>query len=129
MFEQASRIKLRFDTRLGSLSVEDLWGLPLQSATKVNLDEIALALHGQLRNTGDVVSFVDDRATSDPVVQLRFDIVKHVIEIRKQEIAEAEAAKIRAETKQQLLAALDRKRTNQLETMSEKELLKRLAAL
>jgi hypothetical protein len=130
MFDVASRQKLRFESSKGLLSVEDLWDLPLTSTNgRANLDEIALYLHRQLRDTGDVVSFVDDKAKTDPVIQLRFDIVKHIIETRKKENAEALAAKDRAQTKQRLLEVLAKKRDSSLEAMSEEDLLKKLAEL
>lgn len=130
MFEQASRMKLRFETERGSLSAEDLWDLPLTSSTgRLNLDEIALDLHGQLKGAAEVVSFVDEAAKGDPVVQLRFDLVKHVIDVRKKENAEALAAKDRQATKQRLMAALERKRDNKFETMSEEDLQAELAKL
>lgn len=130
IFEAASRMKLRFETQKGLVNVEDLWDLPLTSATgRVCLDRIAMDLHKQLRTTAEVVSFVDDRAVSDPTVQLRFDIVKHVIDQRKKENAEAAAAKTRAETKQQLLAALANKKERAINELSEEELLKKLAEL
>lgn len=130
MFEQAARQKLRFESPKGLLSVEDLWDLPLTSATgRANLDSIALDLHQQLKGAADVVSFVDDTAKADPVVQLRFEIVKHVISTRKKENAEALAAKDKAETKQRLLEVLAKKRDSNLEAMSEEDLLKKLAEL
>jgi hypothetical protein len=130
MFDVATRQKLRFDSPKGLLSVEDLWDLPLTSTTgRANLDEIALSLHKRLRNTADVVSFVDEQAKTDPVSQLKFDIVKHVIETRKKENADALAAKNKAETKQRLLEVLAKKRDSSLEAMSEEDLLKKLAEL
>lgn len=130
IFEQATRQKLRFETPRGSLSAEDLWDLPLTSATgKVNLDEIAIALHRQLRSASEVVSFVDTEATTDPTIQLRFDVVKHVIETRKLENAKAANDRQRAETKQKLLAALAKKREDAIDAKSEEELLAELAAL
>lgn len=130
IFEVATRQKLRFETSKGLLSLEDLWDLPLTSATgKACLDEIALVLHKQLRATADVVSFVDNTAAQNPTIQLRFDLVKHVIEQRKLENAEAANAKARAETKQQILAALAKKRENAVDAMTEEQLLKKLAEL
>ena len=41
MFEQAARLKLRFETSRGLLSVEDLWDLPLTSARGASLERHA----------------------------------------------------------------------------------------
>lgn len=130
IFETASRQKLRFETSKGLLSVEDLWDLPLTSATgKVCLDGIAIELHKQLRSTADVVSFVDEAAKTDSHAQLSFDVVKHVIDQRKAENAAEVEAKKRAETKQRLLAALAKKQEGAIDAMSEEDLLKKLAEL
>lgn len=129
MFESAIRQKLRFETSKGLLSLEDLWDLPLTSAAKVSLDAIALDLHQQLQSSAGIVSFVDESAAQNPVVKLRFDLVKHVIDQRKKENAEAANARVRAETKQQLLAALQKKRESAVDLMSEEDLLKKLADL
>lgn len=130
IFETASRQKLRFETSKGSLSVEDLWDIPLTSSTgRVCLNDIAIDLHKQLRSASDIVSFVDDTAAQNPSIQLRFDLVKHVIDQRKKENAEAATAKTRAETKQQLLAALAKKRESAIDALPEEELIKRIAEL
>ena len=131
IFEVAARQKLRFESPKGLLSIEDLWDLPLTSATgKANLDDIALGLHQGLKNTAEIVSFVDDdKAKPDAVIQLKFDLVKHVIETRKKENAAALAAKDKAETKQRLLEILAKKRDSNLEAMSEEDLLKKLSEL
>ena len=44
MFEKASRIKLRYSTNRGVLSVEDLWDLSLEQ-----LDPIAINLSKRLK--------------------------------------------------------------------------------
>ena len=131
IFEAAVRQKLRFESPKGLLSIEDLWDLPLTStAGKANLDDIALGLHQGLKNTAEIVSFVDDdKAKPDAVIQLKFDLVKHVIETRKKENAATLAAKDKAETKQRLLEVLAKKRDSNLEAMSEEDLRKKLAEL
>ena len=44
IFEQASRLKLRFASVKGELTIEHLWGLPLQSKTSFDLDTVAKAV-------------------------------------------------------------------------------------
>lgn len=84
MFEQASRQKLRFDTGVGLLTVEDLWALPLSTTNnKPNLDAIAVELNKALKGTEE--SFVSNKK-KDAILQLKFDLVKHIIDTRMQEI-------------------------------------------
>ena len=129
MFEKASRLKLRFDTNKGMLSVEDLWDLPLMSATnKVNLDDIARSLHRQLKNDDDV-SFVNLDRKSDKIVQLKFDVVKYIIEVR---LAEADAAKITRENrekKDRLLQLIAERQDDDLKNMPLDELKRMVAEL
>lgn len=128
MFEQAARLKLRFETSRGCLSVEDLWDLPLTSSRgAANLNDIAIELHHQLKH--DTISFVDDDEKPNPVVQLRFDVVKHVIGVRKAENKAALEAKDRAEKKQKILGIMARKADEALESKSEDELRELLASL
>ena len=83
MYEKALRMKLRFETPQGPLTVEDLWDLPLQTtrANRASLDDVARGLHLQLKSGADI-SFVDTAKKSDPTAQLKFDIAKHIIDVR-----------------------------------------------
>lgn len=124
MFEKASRLKLRFDTPKGMLSVEDLWDLPLTSQTgKANLDDIARALHAQLKNDADV-SFVHKERKSDEATQLSFDLVKHVIDVKLAERDAAQQANLDKERRQRILEVIARKKDQQLDGMSLEELEK-----
>ncbi len=130
MFEKASRLKVRFETPKGNLQVEDLWDLPLTSKIqgRPNLDDIARGLHKQLKNDDDV-SFVEKDRKSDELIQLKFDIVKHIIEKRLVENEMAAQAKDRAEQKQLLLSIIAQKEGEQLSSMSIEDLRKKIAEL
>jgi len=84
MFEAAARAKLRFTTTKGTLSVEQLWDLPLLSPVSTSLDEIAKDLSKQLKESGEE-SFVVKKSKADSIMQLRFDIVKYIIKVRLDE--------------------------------------------
>jgi len=124
MFEKATRLKLRFDSPRGLLSIEDLWDIPLTSGTgKPNLDDIAKGLHRELRNSSETESFVTPASdTGNDELQLKFDLVKHVIDVRVAERnAAADAAK-RRENKQRILEIVAMKEDESLRGKSLEEL-------
>lgn len=128
MFEKATRTKLRFHTARGDLAVEDLWDLPLTSSTdRPNLDAIAVGLHHALGTSN--LSFVKTPAQADDTNQLRFNIVKHVIDTRLAENAARDAAASNAEKKQGLLALIAKKESEALEGHSLEDLRKLVADL
>ena len=90
MFEEASRMKLRFDTPRGRLTTEHIWDLPLLGGD-VCLDEIAKGLHRELK-TNSEESFVIPTAKPNVENELKFEIVKHIISVRLQEQETAENA-------------------------------------
>ena len=109
MFEQATRLKFRFRATNGLVTVEDLWDLPLKQ-----LDAIAVGLRNELRNTEE--SFLEVR--KDSTLEARFDVVKHILEVKLGEANAAKEAKAISAKKQTLLAALERKQNQELEEMS-----------
>lgn len=130
IFEQAARLKLRFETtRIGDISAEDLFDLPLTSKVgRANLDDIARSLHKQLRS-GDDVSFVEPARSSDPTVQLRFDIVKHVIDAKLEENKAEAKKRDDAEKKQKIMALIADKKDEVLKGKPLEELEAMLATL
>lgn len=127
IFETAARKKLRFDSPKGLLSVEDLWDLPLTSKSG-SLDTIACQLFKQLKSD-DSVSFVTAAKKSDATVQLKFDVVKHVIDVRVAERDAAVVAAQKADKKQIILNILAQKEGEALSQASPEELRKMLEAL
>lgn len=129
IFEKATRSKLRFDSPQGLLDVEYLWDLPLTSkAGRANLDDIARSLNKKLKS-GDDVSFVDPARKSDEGIQLAFDIVKHIIDVRLEENRKALEDKDRAEKKQRLLQIIAEKKDEHLKGKSLEELQKELETM
>lgn len=130
MFEKASRLKLRFDTNRGAITTEDLWDLPLTSATgKTNLDAIAVGLFKRLQNDGAPLSFVDTETTTDEETKLKFDVVRHVIEVKKLDNKAMHDAKAKADQKQKILSILADKQDESLRGKSLDELQTMLATL
>ena len=129
MFEKASRLKLRVDSSKGSLAVEDLWDLPLTStAGKANLDAMAVALFVKVKETNEV-SFVTPKEDTSSLDRLRFDIVKHILDVK---LAERDAAKIAAdnrEKKRQLQEIIHGKENQALQDMPLADLRKMIDSL
>lgn len=132
IFEQASRAKIRFQTQVGQVSVEDLWELPLTSKTgKANLDDIARGLNKSLKTADDdTVSFVNkSQKTGTSQVeldQLRFELVKHVIGVRLEENEKRANAQANAEKRQRILQIMEERQENSLRNASDEELSKML---
>jgi len=125
LFEQAARLKLRFNTQKGNLTVEDLWDIPLTSAKSVSLDGIARGLNRQLKDSAEE-SFVATPSKTNLALQVRFDVVKHVIAVR---LSEREAAKNVAANKmrrEKVAGIIAKKQDAALENLSIEELEKLL---
>lgn len=129
MFEKAARLKLRFETSKGLVTVEDLWDLPLSSATgKANLDDVARSLHNQLKNEEDI-SFVNPETKENMPMKLGFEIVKHIISVKLAEKVAREQAEANREKKQKIMAIIEQKQDTALSAMSLEELNKMVSSL
>jgi hypothetical protein len=128
IFEKATRLKLRFNTLVGSVSVEDLWDLPLTHSRSTNLDSIAVALHKKLKHDENVSFVVPDRK-SDETTQLAFDVVKHVIDVKLAERDLAQKERELAEKKQKIMAIIADRKDAALKDKPLEELEAMLASL
>jgi hypothetical protein len=130
IFERAARAKLRFPSPAGDLTVEQLFDIPLSARTgKLDLDSLARATYMELQQIGEL-SFVDERP--DPrktELELRFEIIKHVIDAKKADKAAAEKAAETRELRNRLLDAKAAKQEQRLSELSEEDIDKQLAAL
>jgi hypothetical protein len=128
IFEQAARYKLRFPTDIGSLTVEQVWELPLEAkAGKLSLDLIAIDLHEQLEKV-KTKSFVSG-SKKDPITQLQFDIVKHIIDTRIAENKAKTESKKRESEIAKITDTLAKKKDEALDGLSVEALEARLLEL
>ncbi len=121
MFEKAVRLKLRFPSPQGGLTMEDLWDLPLTSNRAANLNSIAKTISRQLKAEGEE-DFVNPKSGADTVLQLQLDIVKHVIQVKQTENEDSRALADRRQKKERLLEIIAKKQDQDLEGKSVEEL-------
>ena len=130
IFQQASRSKLRFATQLGNLSTEDLWDLPLTSTKGTSLKSIATDLQLQVSAQPlKELDFFDVPEAIDSTLQLRFDIVKHIVTTRVAESRDKSAEAAKDTKRAQLQALINDKLQDELKGKSIDELQAELASL
>lgn len=127
LFEQASRLKLRFESSRGLLTVEELWVIPLTGQTG-SLDAIAVALNDAVQNSGNK-SFVKKVSTTDQELALKFEIVKYIIDVRVTEQEQAVEKAQKASQRRLLREAIANKENEALLNADVDTLKKRLAEL
>ena len=123
IFERASKQQLRFQSTKGNLSTEELWDLSLQS-----LDSLARGVNKQLKEANEE-SFISTKTKSNTELELKLDILKHII---ADKIADQEAKKVKAERAQELEMLqnlLAKNKTKELKALSSEDILKRIADL
>lgn len=129
LFEYATRKALRFPSVVGLLTTEDVWKLPLQSRNGADLDTVAKAVNQKLK---DVIteSFVSTGANPAKTgLEIQLEIVKHIISVKLAENEEVRNRRAKKAEKEKLLAILDSKQDEELQSLSKDELVARIGAL
>lgn len=130
IYKQAAQTKLRFESKRGLLTVEDLFLLPL-SKGEINLRDLAIAVNKKLaKSDTDIPDFLTDEhqeQTEDQQrYQLQLDILKDVIETRKEEIQAAIDAHKRNQERAAIRDLIAKKKQGNLEGLSLEELEEKL---
>ena len=125
MYKKAAKLKLRFESKRGLLTVEDLWDLPLTHANGVSLDAVARKVNKQLK-VSEEESFVTVKDDASTILELKLSIVKDLIADKLAEKKEAETRVEKKARKEKILAALARKEDETLGSLSADELKKML---
>ena len=121
LFLKASKKKLRFETRQGNATVEDLWDYNLES-----LNGIAQKVNKTLKDSAEE-SFIAAKPKGNAELELKLEVLKYIISVK---LAEADEKKVRAEKQAQaatLKSILEVKKLEQVQALSVEELEKRLA--
>lgn len=105
------------------LSVEDLWDLPL-----IQLDNIAIALNKKLQES-KTESFIKTRTKDTTELELKFNIAKHIIDVKLQEQEDRLLESEKKAKRQKILDLMAKKQDAELEGKSLEELAKELEAL
>lgn len=118
IFKEASRTKLRVNTSVGQLSVEQLWDLSLNK-----LSTIIKNVNKELKKDDDnELTFLDETKTVDRVQQLTFDVLKEIYTTKKAEQDAAKEAASRKEFNEKINALIAKKQESKLESLSEEDL-------
>lgn len=123
MYKVASKMKLRFATVKGNLSVEDLWDLSL-----IALDKMAVAIDDEISKSPRK-SFIAETTPENEVAKLKLDILKDIIETKMKEKNDKESEKKKQSERNKLLEILAKKEEASLENLSIEELKKKIAEL
>lgn len=111
LFEKATRLKLRFTTEIGNLMAEDLWDLPM--TVGVSLDNIAKTLNKEIKEDAEE-SFVVKNNKTNALLELKFDIVKHIIDVRLKDLEIKDAAAKTKAYKEEIMAIIEDKQKDNL---------------
>ena len=111
------------DRNITNATVEDLWDLSLEQ-----LDPIAINLSKRLKES-QTESFIKTRTKDTTELELKFNIVKHIIDVKLQEQEERTVAAEKKAKRQKILDLMAKKQDAELESKSYEELAKELEAL
>jgi hypothetical protein len=130
LFEQGTRLKVRFESAKGLLSIEELWDLkPIATRQgEVDLDTVAKAVNKQL-NDAQEVSFVKTKSSANTLLQLKLDILVYIINVKLAEEEESKVKSAKLAHKELLLELKANKQMQALQSLSLEDIDKQLAEL
>lgn len=125
MYKKASRLKVRFASNVGNLTVEQLWGIKMS-----DLKEMIKAAHEvvkKMEKTDEDLLFLEGIGQDnkeETMAKLRFDILKDVYITRMNETKAASEEAITNREIKHLEEILAKKREESLSSMSEEDIMK-----
>lgn len=129
IFKQATKLKLRFSSVRGDLTIEDLWDLPLTSKSNLSLDGVGKPIQKALRESDEDSLVAVPTTSKNELNSIRLAIIKEIISVKQEEnlIKQNQAA---IESQKALLKqALASKKVDEINSLSVEEIEKRLASM
>ena len=129
IFKQATKLKLRFSSVRGDLTIEDLWDLPLTSKSNLSLDGVGKPIQKALRESDEDSLVAVPTTSKNELNSLRLAVIKEIISVKQEEnlIKQNQAA---IESQKALLKqALASKKIDEINGLSVEEIEKRLASM
>ena len=117
IYKRATKKKLRIQTSVGMLSIEQLWDLPLEA-----LDTLAVSLEKAYKESGSKSFLNKTKAVKDADLKLTFDIVLDVLETKQKDAAKSMKAADTKAHNQKILGLIAKKKEGEMEEMSVEEL-------
>ncbi len=127
--EIAVRHRFSYANGSGSLSLHQVWQLPLMSVHGVSLNSVALILDDEIRQLSGT-SFVKTKV-EDPYLEcmkIKMTVLKRIIEIREYEAELEESAEARRKKVAQLESALAQAEAKDLASLTPDQIRAQLAA-
>lgn len=117
LFEHATRLKVRFSSTKGNLTVEDLWDL-----TPESLDTIFRVLN-KAKKTDEGESLLHQRSKANVLLDLKIELVKYIVLVKLQEAEARKNARLKADQKKELLGILAEKQNEELRSLPKEKIL------
>jgi len=108
LFLEAAKSKMRFDSSIGTLTVEDLFDLPLTSEKKASLNSVGAILVRKIKD------HEEENLVAVPTPELRaakmkLDVVKAVIEVKQEENRKAKTLAAKKARRERIMGLLKEK--------------------
>lgn len=119
IYQKATKLKLRFNTNKGLLSVEQLWDLNLSNISTIIKEQSNLI---NSNGISDELSFLDEKFVVNIEEQLKFDILKDIYITKKDEQNKLKNEADIKQHNQEILALINEKEKSELSNKSIEEL-------
>lgn len=125
-FEYAAKHKMRFQTPMGGITVEDCFGLPLTSVRGISLESVSATV---LEENSPRKSLVSASTTDTTLVDMKIEVLTAIIDSKKAEAKAKLDAKAKADRIVKIKEALAEKDLQAIASASKESLESELKAL